>query len=178
MSPQGSKQLSGSVILSSGSSALSMDGPAAQNTQIPHVLNLRPSTTSCHSYLYTWTGALPALHRVGQGLTSAFPKVYNVSKILWWSRYSIHGPVSPDSRSFSSWTSMSNIWSRWEGMFVSVTGALSSKQQKNHHQTLEKLLRLLVYNYIIQSLHPCSNSKLNRVLNHTPEVWSQCGCLC
>lgn len=38
----------------------------------------------------------------------------------------MQGPVSPDSLSASSWVRMSSICSRWEGMLVSVTGALSS----------------------------------------------------
>lgn len=109
-----SKQLSRSVVQSTGISALY-------------------GCCSCTGHIQPPSSpSLAKLRWVGQGLTSAFPKVYNVSKILWWSRYSIHGPVSPDSRSFSSWTSMSNICSRWDGMFVSVTGALSSKRQKNH----------------------------------------------
>lgn len=107
--------------------SLSLYAIAAQDTShLPHF----PHSATRHSHLYIWTGHLELhlCYTEGQGLTSAFPKVYNVSKILWWSRYSMHGPVSPDSRSFSSWTRMSNICSRWDGMFVSVTGALSSKQ--------------------------------------------------
>lgn len=91
----------------------------------------------------TWLKVLEAQEdEVDEGLTSAFPKVYNVSKILWWSRYSMHGPVSPDSRSFSSWTKISNICSRWDGMFVSVTGALSSRQQKTFIKKHSNILKL------------------------------------
>lgn len=42
----------------------------------------------------------------------------------------MQGPVSPDSRSSSSWVRMSSICSRWDGMLVSVTGALSSNKGK------------------------------------------------
>lgn len=42
----------------------------------------------------------------------------------------MHGPVSPDSLSLSSWVRISSICSRWDGMLVSVTGALSSKEEK------------------------------------------------
>lgn len=41
----------------------------------------------------------------------------------------MHGPVSPDSLSLSSWVRISSICSRWDGMLVSVTGALSSKEE-------------------------------------------------
>lgn len=42
----------------------------------------------------------------------------------------MQGPVSPDSLSASSWVRMSSICSRWDGMLVSVTGALSSVSEK------------------------------------------------
>lgn len=42
----------------------------------------------------------------------------------------MQGPVSPDSLSPSSWVRMSSICSRWDGILVSVTGALSSNRGK------------------------------------------------
>lgn len=48
----------------------------------------------------------------------------------------MQGPVSPDSLSDSSCVRMSSICSRWDGMLVSVTGALSSDTEEINKQIL------------------------------------------
>lgn len=88
--------------------------------------------------MYTFQDVLFMKLAAHDFLTSALPKVYRVSRILWCRRYSMQGPVSPDSLSPSSWVRMSSICSRWDGMFVSVTGALSSNKGK-HKNVSERL---------------------------------------
>ena len=48
----------------------------------------------------------------------------------------MQGPVSPDSLSASSCVRMSSICSRWDGMLVSVTGALSSNKREQKYRKL------------------------------------------
>lgn len=50
----------------------------------------------------------------------------------------MQGPVSPDSLSPSSWVRMSSICSRWDGMLVSVTGALSSNSRGKKNRNCQR----------------------------------------
>ena len=62
-------------------------------------------------------------------LTSVLASVYSVSRILCWSRYSMHGPLIP-SCSFSSSNRMTSIFSRWTGNTVFSMETLWSVEKR------------------------------------------------
>lgn len=86
----------------------------------------------------------------------------------------MQGPVSPDSLSASSWVRMSSICSRWDGMFVSVTGALSSNERRRrnlgNHVILEKIRKTTKFRFL-----EAVKNKIMQFVSFNPSVRKRSG---